>query len=141
MGKKLNSLIRLHKFRVDEKRREIAGVISIIEDLERQSRELDERITREQPIASRSPQEAGVLFGNYVAHHIFKKEQFLVALKELEEKLVSVQEELREEFRELKGVELTQDARNRVRVIERNRAEQLTLDEIGAEVYRRKDRP
>ena len=137
MAKGLNTLIRLHKFRVDEKRREIGGMITVIDDLERQVRELENQILEEQSIAGASPEEAGVLFGNYAAHYILKKNQFSIAIGEMEEKLETAQGELREEYKELKGFELTQEAHDNREALEEARAEQAFLDEIGINLYRR----
>ena len=136
MDKGLNTLIRLHKFRVDEKRREIGGMITVIDDLERQVRELENQILEEQSIAGSSPEEAGILFGNYAAHYILKKKQFSVTIREMEEKLETAQEELREEYKDLKGVELTQEARDNREALEEARAEQAVLDEIGLNLHR-----
>ena len=136
MAKGLNTLIRLHKFRVDEKRREIGGMITVIDDLERQVRELENQILEEQSIAGASPEEAGVLFGNYAAHYILKKKQFSVTIREMEGKLETAQEELREEYKDLKGVELTQEARDNREALEEARAEQAVLDEIGLNLHR-----
>ena len=112
MANTLHALIRLHQYRVDEKHREIGGIISVITDLERQTSELEKQISEEKAIAVASPEEAGVLFGNYVAHSILKKEQFSVAIFEMEKKLAVTQEEIREEYKDLKGFVLTQEERD-----------------------------
>ena len=54
----------------------------------------------------------------------------------MEEKLGTAQEELREENKDLKGVELTQEARDKREALEEARAEQAVLDEIGLNLYR-----
>ena len=138
MRDNLEALIRLHNFRVDEKRREIAGIITIIVDLEKQTNELDNRAHGERSVAEHSPNLAGVLFGNYVAQYLFKKEQFEVAIKELEAKLQAAQDELKDEFKELKGVEIAQETRDQFQRLERTRAEQNILDENGLDSYRRR---
>ncbi len=133
----LHPLIRFHKFRVDEKQREIGGVIAIIADLERQIRDLETQISNEKSIARASPQGAGFVYGNYAAQCILKKEQFATAISELEEKLKVAQRELGEEFRDLKGFEIIQEARDKLRISEQARADQLALNEIGLDLYRR----
>ena len=87
MPKTLRSLIRLYQFNVDEKRREVGGMIAVLNDLERQAGELETKISEERAIAGASPEEAGVLFGNYTAHYILKRERIAAAIKEMEEKL------------------------------------------------------
>jgi len=137
MPKTLRSLIRLYQFNVDEKRREVGGMIAVLNDLERQARELETKISEERAIASSSPEEAGVLFGNYTAHYILKRERIAAAIKEMEDKLEIGQEEMRESYRDLKGVELTQGARENREALKQAKSEQAVLDEIGIEAHRR----
>ena len=137
MPKTLRSLIRLYQFNVDEKRREVGGMIAVLNDLEKQAGELETKISQERAIAGASPEEAGVLFGNYTAHCILKKEQFIAALQEMEVKLETAQEEIREHYRDLKGVQLTQEARENREAAERVRVEQAILDEIGLQSHTR----
>ena len=54
MAKSLHTLIRLHQHRVDEKRRELGGMIAIVSDLERQACDLEEKIINEQDIYGNS---------------------------------------------------------------------------------------
>ena len=137
MPKTLQSLIRLYQFNVDEKRREVGGMIAVLNDLEKQSAELKQQILEEAAIAEASPEEAGILFGNYTAHYILKRERITAAIKEMEEKLNVGQEEVREKYRDLKGVELTQEAREVREASKQAKLEQAILDEIGIEAHRR----
>ena len=138
MAKSLHTLIRLHQHRVDEKRRELGGMIAIVSDLERQACDLEEKIINEQDIAKLSPDLAGVLYGNFAAHSILRREQFVAAIAEMEEKLVIAQDEIREEYTDLKGFELTQEARDKVDALEQSRSEHAVLDEIGSNAHRQK---
>ena len=138
MPKSLESLIRLHQHRVDEKRRELGGMIAVVSDLERQAVALEDKITAEQNIAKSSPDFAGVLYGNFAAHSILRREQFAAAIAEMEEKLVIAQGEIREEYTHLKSFEITQEARDHADGLEQSRSEQAVLDEIGLNVHRQK---
>ena len=55
MAKSLHTLIRLHQHRVDEKRRELGGMLAVVSDLERQVDALESKIIKEQYIAKSSP--------------------------------------------------------------------------------------
>ena len=112
-------------------------MIAVLNDLEKQAVELETKLSKERAIAGASPEEAGVLFGNYTAHYILKRERIAAAIREMEEKLKIGQEEMRERYRDLKGVELTQDARENREALKQARSEQAVLDEIGIEVHRR----
>ena len=140
MAKALHSLIRLHQHRVDEKRRELGGMIGVVTDLERQAESLEAQILSEQEIAKSAPDLAGVLYGNYAAHSILRREQFVAAIAEMEEKLAEAQEEMRQEYRDLKGYELTQEARDRDEALEEARVERAVLDEIGLNTHRQKSK-
>ena len=140
MAKALHSLIRLHQYRVDEKRRKLGGMIAVVADLERQAESLEAQILSEQEIAKSAPDLAGVLYGNYAAHSILRREQFVAAIAEMEEKLAEAQEEMRQEYRDLKGYELTQEARDRDEALEEARVERAVLDEIGLNTHRQKSK-
>ena len=138
MAKSLHTLIRLHQHRVDEKRRELGGMLAVVSDLERQAAALEDKIIKEQSIAKSSPDLAGILYGNFAAHSILRREQFAAAIREMEEKLVVAQGEIREEYRGLKGFELTQEARDLADSLEQSRSEQAVLDEIGITAHLQK---
>jgi len=113
-------------------------MIAVVTDLERQARELEAEILKEQEIASKSPVEAGAIYGSYASLAIKRREQFAAAIAEMEERLAEAQEEMREEFFELKGYEIIQDFRDAEEALEQARAEQFVLDEIGLNAYRRR---
>ena len=136
MAKSLHTLIRLHQHRVDEKRRELGGMLAVVSDLERQAYAHEDKIKKEQGVAKSSPDLAGILYGNFAVHSILRREQFAAAILEMEEKVVVAQGEIMEEYRDLKGFELTQEARDLADSLERSRAEQATLDEIGINAHR-----
>ncbi len=140
MVKRLNSLARLYKFRVEEKQKELGFVTAMIADLELQLGKLEAEIPNEQKVAKNSPQEAGVLFGNYLAHYFIRKEQFNHAIAELEEKLVTIQSELQDKFKDYKSIELTINSRINSENLELQKIEQSYIDEIAIENFRRLSR-
>ena len=137
MVKRLNSLARLYKFRVEEKQKELGFVTAMIADLELQLGKLEAEIPNEHKVARNSPQEAGVLFGNYLAHYFLRKEQFNHAIAELEEKLMTIQSELQEKFKDYKSIELTINSRINSENLELQKIEQSYIDEIAIENFRR----
>ena len=135
--KRLNSLARLYKFRVEEKQKELGFVTAMIADLELQLGKLEAEIPNEHKVARNSPQEAGVLFGNYLAHYFLRKEQFNHAIAELEEKLMTIQSELQDKFKDYKSIELTINSRINSENLELQKIEQSYIDEIAIENFRR----
>ena len=137
MVKRLNSLARLYKFRVEEKQKELGFVTAMIADLELQLGKLEAEIPNEHKVAKNSPQEAGALFGNYLAHYFIRKEQFNHAIAELEEKLVTIQSELQDKFKDYKSIELTINSRINSENLKLQKIEQSYIDEIAIENFRR----
>ena len=137
MVKRLNSLARLYKFRVEEKQKELGFVTAMIADLELQLGKLEAEIPNEHKVAKNSPQEAGALFGNYLAHYFIRKEQFNHAIAELEEKLMTIQSELQDKFKDYKSIELTINSRINLENLELQKIEQSYIDEIAIENFRR----
>ena len=135
--KRLNSLARLYKFRVEEKQKELGFVTAMIADLELQLGKLGAALPNEHKVAKNSPQEAGALFGNYLAHYFIRKEQFNHAIAELEEKLVTIQSELQDKFKDYKSIELTINSRINSENLELQKIEQSYIDEIAIENFRR----
>ena len=137
MVKRLNSLARLYKFRVEEKQKELGFVTAMIADLELQLSKLEAEIPNEHKVVENSPQEAGALFGNYLAHYFIRKEQFNHAIAELEEKLMTIQSELQDKFKDYKSIELTINSRINSENLELQKIEQSYIDEIAIENFRR----
>ena len=59
MPKDLNTLIRFHQYRVDEKRRALGELLGEVADLEQQSVHLEREIVTEQEVANSAPDRLG----------------------------------------------------------------------------------
>ncbi len=140
MAGNLNSLIRLHEWRVDEKRRALGDLLGVVADLEQQARRLEEDLKKEQGVARASPDEAGYLYGNYAHAVILRRERIAQSIAATERKIAAAREALNDAYRNLKKYELVQGARDTREARERERAEQMVLDELGAQAYRQRRR-
>ena len=136
----LNSLIRLHEWRVDGKRRALGDLLGVVADLEQQARRLEEDLANEQGVARASPDEAGFMYGNYAHAVILHRGRIAAAIAETETKIAAAREALNEAYRDLKKYELAQRARDGRAARERERAEQMVLDELGVQGYRQRRR-
>ena len=136
----LNSLIRLHEWRVDGKRRTLRDLLRVIGDLEQQARRLEEDLANEQGVARASPDEAGFMYGNYAHAVILRRERIAESIAATENKIGAAREALNEAYRDLKKYELAQRARDGRAARERERAEQMVLDELGVQGYRQRRR-
>lgn len=132
----LHNLIRLHEWRVDEKRRRLGELIRVLDDLEDRARRLEQELAMEQQVAGQAPDEAGFLYGNYADAVIQRRERLATSIAQAEQEVAGAREELRQEYRELKKYEIAQENRDRRALQEAERREQLVLDELGIQGYR-----
>ena len=139
MSKDLSTLIRLHKYRVDEKRRSLGELLGIIAKLEEKSENLEAEIILEQQMASSAPESIGMFYGAYAKEVVNKRKEILDEIFDCEKKIAEKKEELRTEYKDLKIFEITQEAREKVVASEVTKTEQIILDEMGQESYRRRN--
>ncbi|NOZ32506.1 MAG: flagellar export protein FliJ [Alphaproteobacteria bacterium] len=136
MKSRSESLIRLKKFQVDEKRRQVAQIELMIADFERMAAELDHQIEVEH-------QKTGIADPTHFAYSTFAKaalarrDNLGASAQDMQSKLEPAQDQLAEAVEELKKVEML-DAREQAREqSEIARREQLELDEIGQRRFHR----
>ncbi|HEX2215921.1 MAG TPA: flagellar export protein FliJ [Xanthobacteraceae bacterium] len=128
--KSRETLIRLKKFQVDEKRRRVAQIESMVADFERMANDLDREIQVEQD-KSGIHDPAHYAYPTYAKAAITRRDNLKRSADELMGQLVDAKDALAEAFEELKKVELL-DERDQLR--ERavdNAREQAELDRIG----------
>src|ERR1700735_3443902 len=111
--KSRNTLIRLKKFQVDEKRRKVAQIEAMIADFQRMATELDREIISEQERAGiHDP--AHFAYPTYAKAAIARRENLKRSADELRAQLEDAKMALGEAFDELKKVELL-DERDQMR--------------------------
>ena len=128
--KSRDTLIRLKKFQVDERRRKVAQIEGMIAEFERMASDLDREIKTEQERAGiHDP--AHFAYPTYAKAAMGRKENLKRSADELKVQLDDAKATLGEAFEELKKVELL-DERDQARErADENAREQTELDEIG----------
>jgi flagellar export protein FliJ len=130
------SLIRLHRFQVDEKRRTVTDIEAMVADFRQKETELDQQIEAEQ-------QRSGITDINHFAYPTFAKaaikrrDNLLVSIENLSKQLDAATQDLEEAEAELKKYELLvekEEDRQRSDVMPREPAE---FDEVSLGVYQR----
>lgn len=135
----LTTLIRLNKFQLDEKRRALAEILTVIENIQAQRLAQEQEIAREQQLASESF-EAGLDFPAYLKeakHRIVLFDQAIAQIRIKEQEMAA---QVQEAFEELKRVETIQERRLAEEEAEQAKAERQELDEIGSIAYDRRRR-
>ena len=128
--KSRETLIRLTKFQVDEKRRRVAQIEGMIAEFDRISGDLDREIKTEQDRAGiHDP--GHFAYPTYAKAAMQRRENLRRSVSELRAQLDDAQAALGEAFEELKKVELL-DERDQMRErAEEEAREQAELDVIG----------
>jgi flagellar export protein FliJ len=129
--KSRETLIRLKKFQVDEKRRKVAQIETMIAEFDRMAADLDREIKTEQDRANiHDP--AHFAYPTYAKAAIGRRENLRRSAGELKGQLDDAQASLGEAFEELKKVELLDERDQAREKAEQNAREQVELDRIGA---------
>ena len=128
--KSRETLIRLKKFQVDEKRRRVAQIEGMIAEFERMATDLDREIESEQNRAGiHDP--AHYAYPTYAKAAMQRRENLKTSALELKGQLDDAKAALQEAFDELKKVELL-DERDQARErAEESAREQADMDSIG----------
>src|ERR1700743_3849222 len=142
--KSRDTLIRLKKFQVDEKRRKVAQIEGMIAEFERMAGDLDREIKTEQDRAGISDP-AHFAYPTYAKAAMQRKENLKRSADELKVQLDDAKATLGEAFEELKKVELLDErdqARERADENARERSERGAISLLrarggGAEATRR----
>ena len=124
--KSRDAVSRLKRFEVEEKRRKVVEIETMIGDFGQMAQDLDRQIAIEQ-------ERAGVSDTNHYAYPTFAKaaiqrrDNLLASAADLEAKLSAARETLTEAFEELKKIELLEE-----RDAERMKIEQARAAELSA---------
>ena len=129
--KSRETLIRLKKFQVDEKRRKVAQIEAMIAEFDRIAAELDREIKLEQDRAGiHDP--AHFAYPTYAKAAIARRENLKRSADELKAQLDDAKAVLGEAFEELKKVEMLDERDHAREKAEENAREQAELDRIAA---------
>jgi flagellar export protein FliJ len=128
--KSRETLIRLRKFQVDEKRRRVAQIEGMVADFDRMAADLDREIETEQARAGiHDP--THFAYPTYAKAALGRRDNLKRSADELKGQLEDARMALAEAFEELKKVELLDERdQARERVVE-NAREQAEMDRIG----------
>jgi flagellar export protein FliJ len=135
--KGLPNLIRLHRWHLDERRKNLVELERLAAELRGQCRQIDEDLEAEKTVAASSV-EAGMTYGDYVKAMIERREKLGHSIAEVEKQIERASEEVMEAFQEVKRYELAQAHRERLFREKEARLERLALDEMGVGAFRRR---
>lgn len=134
--KSRESLIRLKRFQVDEKRRQVTQIESMIAEFHRMADELDDQIRSEQ-------ERVGITDVAHFAYPTFAKaaatrrDNLRNSAHELDDQLEKARDELSEAIEELKKFEQLEERDHQREREAQEQAEQDQLDEVAGRVRAR----
>ncbi len=134
----LDTLIRLNRWKLDERRRQLGELERLFERLGSETVRLEEELTREQRIAGASL-EAGYAYAGYARDLTARRQKLAASISEVEGQLIVAREALAESFGEVKRYEIAaanRQKRDRAMVERRQR---IVQDEVALQVYRRRN--
>ncbi|GJE01819.1 flagellar export protein FliJ [Methylobacterium isbiliense] len=128
--KSRETLIRLRRFQVDEKRRRVTQIETMIADFARMAAELDREIAQEEQRAGISDP-AHFAYPTYARAAAQRRDNIRRSASDLDAQLAEAKGHLADAFEELKKVEILDDReRSAERAVESAR-EQADMDAIG----------
>ncbi len=129
------SLIRLHRFQVDERRRQVTDLEGMLEEFHRRENDLDRQVQHEQD-------KAGITDIGHFAYPMFAKsmlqrrENILQSIGEISKQLEVAKEVLADSYRDLKKFELVEENRKLRARKEAVRLDQKEMDEVSLNIHR-----
>lgn len=136
MKSRSESLIRLKKFQVDEKRRQVAQIEMMIADFERMAAELDQQIEIEHTKTGISDV-AHFAYSTFAKAALTRRDNLMASAGDMKGKLEAAQDALAEALEDLKKVELLDQREHQRERDEQNKIEQDAYDEVARLRFRR----
>lgn len=128
--KSRETLIRLKRFQLDEKRRKVAQIEMMMADFERMATELDREIAVEEQKAGISDP-AHFAYPTYAKAAAQRRDNLRASAENLKTQLDEAQAELSEAFEELKKVEVLDDRERGTERAATNARDQAAMDAIA----------
>ena len=130
MKSRSDSLIRLKKFQVDERRRQVAQIEMMVADFERMASELDQQIEIEQQKTGISDI-AHFAYSTFAKAAMMRRDNLLASANDMKVKLEAAQDAMAEAVEDLKKVELLDQREQDREGVAEARIEQAEYDEMG----------
>jgi flagellar FliJ protein len=133
----LDSLVRVHRWNVDERRRQAAELEALARKLQNDIERLGEEQRAEQKIASLSL-EASYAYPGYARQTMERQATLERSLAEVEEQITQARDALTAAYQELKRYEIAAANRERIKSQLAAKRERAELDAVALENYRRR---
>jgi flagellar export protein FliJ len=134
----LDSLVRLHRWQLDDRRRQLAELDGFARKLRLEQERLAAELRNEQQAAAQSL-DAATAYGAYAKRVIDRRVKIEQSLAAVEQQIALARDALAEAYQEVKRYEIAAANRTAQRRKHADRQQQRTLDEIGIDAFRRRN--
>ncbi len=138
--KGLPTLIRLRTYELEEKRRKLADLEGLKAQLIEAIARIDDDVRLEQQVAG-SDSSISFAYAPFAAAAIERRRTLVASAENVQSQIEAAAAEVTSAYQELKKYEVAHSNRQRRLRLDRNRREQVTLDDIAIENHRRERRP
>ncbi|AIB14684.1 hypothetical protein D9623_19940 [Azospirillum brasilense] len=135
----LKTIIRLQKWKLDEKRRALAELQNLADRLQAEIERLKEEIAAERDTA-RGNVEYAFTYSNYIQAAMERGKRLTQSMGQVEAQIAVATDEMAEAFQELKRYELAEEERLKREKEKLKRKEANMLDETALVGFRRRQR-
>ncbi len=132
----LPTLIRLARHNMEEKRRKLVGLETLMANLKAKLVQLEKEVEREQAFAALDSEKM-FLYGNYARAVIARRENIQRSMNELQGQIDGAHEEVSEAYQEVRRYEVVLERQQERQAIEEARRQQAELDDMSIEMFRR----
>lgn len=139
MAKDFKTLIRMRKWALDDKRRELGEMQGVLNNLLAEKNALEKAVVEEQKVAAENPELAGFAYGSFASAVIAERTALVKRISDQEAKIDAFRDEVADAFKAVKTAEIAERNRVEAERAEEDRKEQAELDEIGARSATRDD--
>ena len=138
--KALDSLIRLQRWRLDEKRRQMGQLLARREALEQELQAVEDAFQAELALMRDGDPRLGFTFQHYLGGYEEKRDQYKAAIEQADEAVARMRDAMAEEFKARKTYEQVRDNRADREARERARKDQVFIDDVAADRHMRRQR-
>ena len=135
--KALNNLVRIHRWQLDEKRRQFAQLEKLRADLGRQETRLAEEMAAEQ-VAAEKAGAAATTYPAYLQEARSRQQRITDSIAEVERQMLTAQQEIAEAYSEVKKYETALAHMEKREFAKRERTQRIAQDDLAMDMYRRK---
>jgi len=129
-------MIRLHKWQLDEKRRDMVALEKMRQDLLLNLAELEQELIAEQKKVAESPV-ISITYAGYAQQVMVRRLNMVNSIVDLEASIENKKDQVTEAFKELKKYEVVEQRKQERKRVRQNLREQNELDELAINIHRR----